>query len=278
MIYKIRLGSCFNYETTSHKALGPLSKDRFMAKKINEKTLELNVCAEMTHFFQTLGFHSVWRGLTQTEEMKWGFDGVTSFPNGRLIFIQWKAPKGKSKKGGYKFTLDDEQMRKLVELAHRYPNAVFYGLPQVASWSDYRSQSFYALRGTRFLEVRQLSNHPSLGKQGTHTATIKPGKTQIRVTSIPQDYEALSFASLFGLEAEFPPNHKMSKEESEYSQRSNIKQSKSTLIMKDRKKLLDKLPILNDENYEYIKNEKIFEKKYSVRGFYVGMLFDMEEK
>jgi hypothetical protein len=118
-----------------------------LGKRLNEKTLEINLCAEITLFFRLLGFKSVWRGLSQAEEKHWGFDGATQLPSGRLIFIQWKAPK--SAPGNYKFTLNDFQMGRLVRLSKRYPNSVYYGFPQVFNWTDFRKQHFlhYQIHG-----------------------------------------------------------------------------------------------------------------------------------
>lgn len=256
-----------------------------MAKRLNEKTLEINVCAELTNYFRLFGFQSVWRGLSQHEEKRWGFDGATQLPNGRLIFFQWKASKGISQRGGgYKFMLDDEQMKRLVRLAKRYPQAVYYGLPQVADWGDFRKQGFHALPETRFLEVGQLQGHPSLGQQGSHTATIINNGSQVRVTSKPKEYSALRIDTLFGDERINPlvldlflrqSGVPASQEEGRVFNfmMLNSKAAQGPFAA-HRKSILDKLPSLTTENLKSFISEELLGGRLTSHGFCVGLLLD----
>ena len=254
-----------------------------MGKQINEKTLEINLCSEMSRFFRLLGFQSVWRGLSQHEEKKWGFDGSTSLPDGRLIFIQWKASKGLSRTGEYKFTLNDFQMSRLVALSRRYPSGVFYGLPQVSDWIDFRRQHFFALPDTRFFPARVLGSHPSLGKQLTHTATIQSGGSKVQVTSIPQLYDGKRVESLFGVSElsqllvwmTGAPNFMMTRRQGSGSLGFSVDDEFHPKVLEIRNSFLQNLPVLNQENYESA--EGLFDDQSSrpMQGLYAAYLFDV---
>lgn len=171
-----------------------------MSNFLNEKTMEINLCSELTRFFSLLGYHTVWKGYTQQEEDKDGVDVMTKFQNGRAFFIQWKVVKSIDRNGNFKFKIDDSQMKKLAHLPMGKKNFVYYGFPSVYNWRSYKRENLIALPSTRFVSAKQLRNHPSMGKQKSHTGTLNSLLTQMTITSIPKTYEAVSVENIFGIE------------------------------------------------------------------------------
>ena len=69
-----------------------------MRVKVSEKSLELNVGAELLDMLRgRLGMHKAFlRGLTQTEERQEGVDFFVELsPATRIFAFQFKAPKGR---------------------------------------------------------------------------------------------------------------------------------------------------------------------------------------
>lgn len=255
-----------------------------MGRSLNEKTLELNLCSELSRFFRLLGLQTVWRGLTQQEERKWGFDAATSLGGGRLIFIQWKAVNRVKRGGAYSFKLNDDQMLRLTQLGRKYPSSVFYGLPRVDDWSDYRTQGFLALPNTRFVDAGMMKNHPSLGKQLSHTATISPNGAVVRVTSKPMEYKALRIEEVFGsppmeqLEAMLSgfPNFKFLRLQGPPSEGFLIADAIGPTIINLRGKVLEQLPKATSENFESAMNSLSGEgSSKGMSGLSVGLVFDL---
>jgi len=252
-----------------------------MGRALNEKTLELNLCSELSRFFRLLGLQSVWRGLTQHEEKKWGFDAATSLGGGRLIFIQWKAVK---RGGAYSFKLNDDQMLRLTRLGVRYPSSVFYGLPRVNDWSDYRTQGFLALPNTRFVDAGMMRSHPSLGKQLSHTATVSLSGATVRVTSKPMEYKGLRIEEVFGsppieqLEAMLSgiPNFNFLRLQGPPSEGFLIADAIGPSIINLRGKLLEQLPKATSENFESAMETLTGEgRPKGISGLSVGLVFDL---
>lgn len=104
--------------------------------KISEKSLELNVGAELLNLMR-----GPWsmpkaylRGLTQREERQQGVDFFVQLSSTARIFaFQFKAPKGSHDGTPYRYTLVREQHDILHALAQGFPNAVFYVLPFYAA-------------------------------------------------------------------------------------------------------------------------------------------------
>lgn len=255
-----------------------------MAKSLNEKTLEINLCSELSRFFRLLGLQSVWRGLAQHEEKKWGFDVATSLSGGRLIFIQWKAVNRVKHGGAYSFKLNDEQMAKLTQLGTRYPAAVFYGFPRVHDWTDYRKQGFLALPNTRFVNAGLLKTHPSLGKQLSHTATVAPNGASVKVTSKPMEYRGLRIEEIFGspqieqLDAMLAgiPNFNLLRRQESPSQGFLIADAIGPSIINLRGRVLEQLPPATSETYESsIETLSGGKRSKGLSGLSVGLVFDL---
>lgn len=100
--------------------------------KVSEKTLELNVGAELLDFLRVrMNMPKAYlRGLTQREENRAGVDFFARLPRNTFIFaFQFKAPRGREDGEPYKFTLNRGQHTPLHQLAQLAPDAVFYVLP-----------------------------------------------------------------------------------------------------------------------------------------------------
>jgi len=100
--------------------------------KVSEKSLELNVGAELLNLFRgPWGMPKAYlRGLTQREEKQEGVDFFVQLdPATRVFAFQFKAPRGRAERVPYKYTLVREQHQMLVELAELSPSSVFYVFP-----------------------------------------------------------------------------------------------------------------------------------------------------
>ena len=104
--------------------------------KISEKSLELNVGAELLYLLRgAWGMPKAYfRGLTQREERHEGVDFFAQLnPTVKIFAFQFKAPKGRHDQVPYRFTLVGEQHERLHKLAREWPDGVFYVLPFYAS-------------------------------------------------------------------------------------------------------------------------------------------------
>ena len=112
-----------------------------MPKKLSEKSLELNVGAELLDVLRwRWGMRKTYlRGLTQREEHQEGVDFFAELPLSTRIFaFQFKAPKGQwGDRMPYRFTIQRHQHDRLSALASGWPDGVFYVLPlrRHARWS-----------------------------------------------------------------------------------------------------------------------------------------------
>src|SRR5207249_2801844 len=100
--------------------------------KVSEKSLELNLGAEVLYFMRNgWGMPKAYlRGLTQREEKQEGVDFFAQLdPGTRLFAFQFKAPKGRVDGAPYRYTLVRDQHNALFSLAQSFPNSVFYVLP-----------------------------------------------------------------------------------------------------------------------------------------------------
>ena len=136
-------------------------------QKVSEKTLELNVGAEILEYFRKkLNYEKAFlRGLTQKEE---SIEGVDIFvhiePNSDFFIIafQFKAPFRNEKENRntpypYKFRINRKQHEKLHRLAEDYPNSVFYVFPYYSAHKKLYDSLPNLLADTWFLKVEDLS-------------------------------------------------------------------------------------------------------------------------
>ncbi len=125
--------------------------------KVNEKSLELNVGAELLAHFrgQMKKPKAYLQGLTQIEEWKDGADFFLNLPrNTRLFAFQFKAPKKRPDALPYKFKLDREQHESLYRLSK--PKGVFYVLPFYCFFNKLIKEVPNLSKDTWLLNVRSI--------------------------------------------------------------------------------------------------------------------------
>jgi len=132
-------------------------------REIYEKTLELNICAEILAIIRNQpGYQkAVWQGLTQAQEREVGLDELLrNMGHGRHLMLQFKAPWSSSPADiVYKFSVNMPQHVTLeTGLAARYPSSVFYVLPLFVSWKKVNNYSPNLTRDTWLLRVRDIDS------------------------------------------------------------------------------------------------------------------------
>lgn len=185
--------------------------------KLSEKTLELNICAQISAYLPN-SKNIFWFGLTQQQEAKAGFDACTKL-GGRLLIFQFKASNHVLKKcGRRKFLAPHYQLTALKRLTGSCQRSVFYALPLVGNTLDIKRKPDL-LSQTWLLDVASLSHlgHPtksdgSIRKNGCHNMYVKPGMVEIH--SDPVHEKLINAADFFrdglrgsdGVESEFNNN------------------------------------------------------------------------
>jgi hypothetical protein len=142
--------------------------------KVSEKTLELNVGAEiLARLREGCGLKKAYlRGLTQREEKREGVDFVAQLGSGARIFaFQFKAPKGSVEVVPYRYTLSRRQHEVLYALAKSWPDGVFYVLPFYVTHAKLRTNLPDLSQDTWLLPVASMT--PSDLFDGRRTKTIR---------------------------------------------------------------------------------------------------------
>jgi hypothetical protein len=152
--------------------------------KLSEKTLELNICAQL-HRAVHPRFSLFWFGLTQRQEARMGFDACTKL-GGRLLIFQFKASNHLLKGGARKFQLEHQQMLALQRLAGARRRSIFYAFPLVGNTREL-GKNPDLLGRTWLLDVSQLPTMAAPTKKdgtprlsGGHNAYAWPGTVEIR--------------------------------------------------------------------------------------------------
>ena len=108
-------------------------------KEVSEKSLELNVCAELLNHIRSWPGcgRALWLGLTQAQERRTGLDElIRNVGYGFALMLQFKAPWPSSKIDHlYKFSINERQHEALEQLADKYPEAVYYVFPLYSKWN-----------------------------------------------------------------------------------------------------------------------------------------------
>ena len=159
--------------------------------KVSEKSLELNVGAELLHLLRCRwGMSKAYlRGLTQREEHDEGVDFFAELPSSSRIFaFQFKAPKGRwGERTPYRFTIQRQQHDKLSALAANWPAGVHYVLPFYVTPAKLQCDVPHLLRDTWFLRVAGMPTSKLFGQNQTKTLRCQPG-----LASINPNYELVS--------------------------------------------------------------------------------------
>jgi hypothetical protein len=146
---------------------------------VSEKTLELNICAEMLGLIRSLPNcqAAFWIGMKQDQEARNGLDElISNLPAGQHLLLQFKAPWSRPPNTvPYKFTISDRQNGNLLRLAARRPDAVYYVFPHYNTFTQMRSNSPVLLSDTHLLKVEDLRHLPfSTNRLGTHLVETSP--------------------------------------------------------------------------------------------------------
>ena len=129
-------------------------------KEVSEKSLELNVCAEMLqHLRSYKPFQKAsWLGLTQREERQQGLDAKIKNAPGIALMLQFKSPWATSRVDRlYKFTINKEQHKALEKLGN--PHAVHYVFPLYSKWWKVDQDAPDILRDTWLVPVACIPSH-----------------------------------------------------------------------------------------------------------------------
>ena len=107
-------------------------------RQVSEKTLELNVCAELLQQIRARPDceRALWLGLTQRQERHAGLDElIENVGPGHALMLQFKAPWPTSTVDYlYKFTINERQHEALFQLAEDHPQSVSYVFPLYSLW------------------------------------------------------------------------------------------------------------------------------------------------
>ena len=174
------------------------SQGRSPQMKLSEKTLELNICAQVSQYAAPK--HKLfWFGLTQKQEAKAGFDACTKLC-GRLLIFQFKASNRVLKSKQRVFCAPHDQLDALRSKVKSYHRSVYYAFPLVGNTSELKTDP-NLLSQTWLVDVASLS---SLGipaksdgtprKNGCHNVYVSPGKAVFH--SVPIEVDSLGLAGL----------------------------------------------------------------------------------
>lgn len=147
-------------------------------RKVSEKSLELNVGAELLTLFRgRWGMPKAYlRGLTQAEEDREGADFYVELnPAARIFAFQFKAPRAGRESMPYRFTLRREQHTRLRQLARMAPNSVYYVFPFYITPVKLRQDVPHLLRDTWVLAVDAMRTAQTFGADQSRTIRCEAG-------------------------------------------------------------------------------------------------------
>ena len=128
-----------------------------MRKVVNEKTLELNVCAELLEAIRTTFPKAFWYGLTGGQEKILPVDEFIRM-NGRLSYFQFKSPNRQRRADGCSvFQLSTRQFDNLRQLSAGRPGATFYALPDLTELKKLRRLSPNLRLMTCFVDIEDMA-------------------------------------------------------------------------------------------------------------------------
>ena len=139
---------------------------------VHEKTLELNLSAEVLSRVRQRFPNAFLIGMTQERENRNGVDSAIQSVRRFLGAIQFKAAYRPRYPGDYRFSFSSKQLFHLRNLAKRFPGRVSYYLPMVNSRDDLRLGSPSFLTRTARIRAQDV---PS----GSHGAWIDPPRVII---------------------------------------------------------------------------------------------------
>ena len=160
-------------------------------KEVSEKSLELNVCAEMLQHIRTWPGceRALWLGLTQRQERRTGLDElIRNVGPGNSLMLQFKAPWQTSRVDWlYKFSINEQQHKALERLARKYPQAVYYVFPLYSKWTKADRHAPHLVQDTWLTPVSSiptsLLTSQSTPSSGRHRVDFERVNASITVTA-----------------------------------------------------------------------------------------------
>ena len=157
-------------------------------KEVSEKSLELNVCAELLELIRSRSGcgGALWFGLTQAQERKEGIDArIRKAGPGVSIMLQFKAPWATSPGNGpYRFSVNEQQHEAMEDLAGKNPDAVHYVFPLFSTWEKADQYAPELTRDTWAVPVSSVplakltaSSTPSTGRHRVDVIRNNSGAT-----------------------------------------------------------------------------------------------------
>lgn len=126
-------------------------------KRVSEKTLELNVTAEILQSVRGTpdGASAFWVGMKQHQEARNGIDELlANVPSARHLAVQFKAPgAARPDSTPYTYSLNENQHQRLLALAQGKPRAVWYAFPNYNTFARMRLDSPSLLNHTYLMSV-----------------------------------------------------------------------------------------------------------------------------
>lgn len=127
-----------------------------MRKVVNEKTLELNVCAELLTLVRRNSPSAYWYGMSNWQEDELGVDEFIRSSRGRLTYLQFKSPHRLRQQGLSVFGLNSEQFKNLSKLSRNRPHSTYYALPDLTDLRDLRAASPNLANVTCFVDLEGM--------------------------------------------------------------------------------------------------------------------------
>jgi len=183
--------------------------------KVSEKSLELNVGAELLGFLRhNWGMPKAYlRGLTQREEKLEGVDFFAHLdPATRIFAFQFKAPKGTMDAPPYRYTLKRRQHDLLFSLAKDAPGSVFYVFPYYVTPVKLHQDVPDLAKDTWLLDLHQIETAALFGNAETKTIRCTGCRAEANPTYemsplrdiLPSGMPVQKFASWYGQYRNFP--------------------------------------------------------------------------
>ena len=133
-------------------------------KQVSEKSLELNLCAELIQCIRARkGCEgAVWFGMTQQQERRTGLDEAAVNAPGHSLMLQFKSPKATSSYDHhYKFSINRRQHVALERLVAGNPKAAYYVFPLYSKWTKVLDHSPNLIKDTWLVPVSCISLNSS---------------------------------------------------------------------------------------------------------------------
>lgn len=153
------------------------------ARQVSEKTLELNVCAELLALIRKRHPKAVWLGLTQLQEQGWGIDEMLRNAGpGFHLMLQFKSPWPTSREDGeYRFSINtQQQMAIMAGPAALSPDSVWYVLPHFSTWPKVEAMAPTLVEDTWALKASDVQSAGWASKPERHKVIAQTGSRKAK--------------------------------------------------------------------------------------------------